>query len=137
MLNHCCFMGRITRDPELRKTTTDKSVVSFSIACDRPYMADREKETDFIDCTAWRGTAEFIARNFTKGAMIIVSGRIQNRTWKDKDGNTRKSTELIVSEVEFPGINVHEKTSKESRYEKAEPAPQFEDVDEDEEDLPF
>lgn len=139
MLNHCVFMGRITRDPELRKTATDKSVVSFSIACDRPYVADREKETDFIDCTAWRGTAEFIARNFSKGSLIIVAGRMQNRVWTDKEGNNRKTTELVVSEAEFSGEKP-DKSKKpapeKSRY--AEQDTKFEEVDEDEtDDLPF
>lgn len=87
MLNRTIMMGRLTRDPELRKTQTGTPVCSFSIACDRGFKnASGEKETDFFDCVAWRQTAEFVSQYFTKGRMVVVEGRLQNRNWTDKEG---------------------------------------------------
>ena len=103
MLNHIVLMGRLTKDPELRRTGSDVAVASFSVAVDRD-IADKttgQRETDFIDCVAWRGTGEFISRNFKKGAQICVSGRLQIRKWKDKDGNERRSAEVIADSVYF------------------------------------
>ena len=82
MLNSCVFMGRITKDIELRRTSAGVAVASFTIACDRDFNPNGQKETDFFDIVAWRGTAEFIERNFGKGKMIVVSGRLQNRKWE-------------------------------------------------------
>lgn len=100
MLNRCSFMGRLTRDPELRHTTTDKAVANFTIAVDRDF--DRDK-ADFIECVAWNKTAEFAARYFKKGQLAAVSGRMQNRDWTDKDGNKRRVTELICDALYFGG----------------------------------
>lgn len=103
MLNHITIMGRLTRDPELKKTPTDISVCSFSIACDRDFKSKEtgEKETDFIDCVAWRSTAEFISKYFSKGRMAVVDGRLQIRPWTDKEGNKRRSAEIVVSNAYF------------------------------------
>ena len=104
MLNKVILMGRLTHDPELRKTASDKSVTSFSLAVDRNYAKDKEKrETDFLDCVAWRNTAEFICRNFAKGSLIAVVGRLEVRPWEDKQGQKRRSTEIIVDDVYFTG----------------------------------
>lgn len=92
MLNKIVLMGRLTRDPELRQTQSGNSVVSFTLACDRDFAAQgAEKETDFVDIVAWRGTAEFVSKYFSKGRMAVVSGRLQIRNWEDKDGNKRKN----------------------------------------------
>ena len=102
MLNKIVLMGRLTRDPELRKTNSGTSVVSFSLAVDRDFKTqDGEKETDFIDVTAWRGTADFVSKYFTKGRMAVVEGRLQIREWTDKDGNKRRSAEVVAENVYF------------------------------------
>ncbi len=95
MLNKIFIMGRLTRDPELRRTQSGTAVTSFSLAVDRDYKSQSgEKETDFIDVVAWRSTAEFVSKYFTKGRMAVVEGRLQIRDWKDKEGNNRKSAEV-------------------------------------------
>ncbi len=103
MLNHIVAMGRLTRDPELRQTTSGISVCSFTIACGRDFKTKdgKEAETDFIDCVAWRTTAEFVSRYLAKGRMAIVSGRLQLRDWKDRDGNNRRSAEIVADNVYF------------------------------------
>ena len=103
MLNHICIMGRLTRDPELRRTGSGVAVTSFTLAVDRDYNPKdgAEKETDFIDCNAWRGTGEFVAKHFAKGSMAVVSGRLQIRNWTDKDGNKRRSAEVVADSVYF------------------------------------
>lgn len=101
MLNHIAIMGRLTKDPELRRTGSGVAVTSFTVAVDRDFSNNGEKETDFIDCVAWRGTAEFVERNFSKGEMIIVAGRLQIRSWTDKDGNKRKTAEVVADNVYF------------------------------------
>lgn len=102
MLNHITIMGRLCANPETRYTTSEVPVTSFSIACDRDFNGrDGEKQTDFIDCVAWRGVGEFIARNFKKGSMIAISGRLQTREWMDKEGNKRKTTEIVVENAYF------------------------------------
>lgn len=102
MLNRTTMMGRLTRDPEMRKTQSGTPVCSFSIACDRDFKnANGEKETDFFDCVAWRQTAEFVAQYFTKGRMAVVEGRLQNRDWTDREGHKRRTTELIADNVYF------------------------------------
>ena len=103
MLNHIVIMGRLTRDPELRRTGSGIAVASFSVAVDRD-IANKEsgeRETDFIDCVAWRGTGEFVSKYFQKGSMIVVSGRLQIRSWTDKDGNKRRSAEIVADNVYF------------------------------------
>ena len=103
MLNKIFIMGRLTRDPELRRTQTGTPVASFSLAVDRDFK-DRntgEHTTDFIDCVAWRQTGEFVSRYFTKGRMAIVEGRLQIRDWTDKEGNKRRSAEVVADQVYF------------------------------------
>lgn len=102
MLNHIVIMGRLTRDPELRKTPNGTSVASFTLAVDRDFTLDGgEKETDFIDCVAWQGTADFVSKYFFKGSMAVVDGRLQLRDWKDKGGNKRRSAEVVANRVYF------------------------------------
>ena len=103
MLNHIVLMGRLTRDPELRRTGTGVAVATFSIAVDRDFAnsATGERETDFIDIVAWRSTAEFVSKYFAKGRMAVVSGRLQIRNWNDKEGNKRRSAEVIADNVYF------------------------------------
>ena len=103
MLNHITIMGRLTRDPELRRTGTGIAVASFTVAVDRDFSGrdGGEKETDFIDCVAWRQTGEFVSKYFTKGSMIVVSGRLQIRSWNDKDGNKRRTAEVVADNVYF------------------------------------
>ena len=102
MLNHIVLMGRLTRDPELRRTQSGTPVASFSIACDRDYKPEGgERETDFIDIVAWRNSAEFVSKYFTKGRMAVVSGRLQIRNWTDKEGNKRRSAEVVADNVYF------------------------------------
>ena len=102
MLNKIFIMGRLTRDPELRRTPSGTPVTSFSLAVDRDYKSQSgEKETDFIDVVAWCSTAEFVAKYFTKGRMAVVEGRLQIRDWTDKEGNKRRSAEVVADQVYF------------------------------------
>ena len=103
MLNHITIMGRLTRDPELRRTGSGIAVASFTVAVDRDFGGrdGGEKETDFIDCVAWRQTGEFVSKYFTKGRMIVVSGRLQIRGWTDKDGNKRRTAEVVADNCYF------------------------------------
>ena len=103
MLNHITIMGRLTRDPELRRTGSGVAVASFTLAVDRDFSPKDggERETDFIDCVAWRQTGEFVSKYFTKGRMAVVSGRLQIRNWNDKDGNKRRSAEVVADNVYF------------------------------------
>ena len=103
MLNHITIMGRLTRDPELRRTGSGIAVASFTVAVDRDFGGrdGGEKETDFIDCVAWRQTGEFVSKYFTKGRMIVVSGRLQIRSWNDKDGNKRRTAEVVADNCYF------------------------------------
>ena len=103
MLNHITIMGRLTRDPELRRTGSGIAVASFTVAVDRDFGSKDggEKETDFIDCVAWRQTGEFVSKYFTKGRMAVVSGRLQVRSWTDKDGNKRRTAEVVADNVYF------------------------------------
>ena len=103
MLNHITIMGRLTRDPELRRTGSGIAVASFTLAVDRDFSPrdGGERETDFIDCVAWRQTGEFVSKYFTKGSMAVVSGRLQIRGWTDKDGNKRRTAEVVADNVYF------------------------------------
>ena len=102
MLNNCIIMGRMTRDPELRRTSSGTAVCGFTIAVDRDIKGESgERETDFVDCVAWKGTAELVCKHFSKGSMAIVTGRLQMRNWTDKDGNKRRTAEIIASTVYF------------------------------------
>ena len=101
MLNCITIMGRLTRDPELRRTGSGIAVASFTVAVDRDFAQDGKKETDFIDCVAWRQTGEFVSKYFKKGSMIVVKGRLQIRNWNDKDGNKRKTAEVVADNCYF------------------------------------
>ena len=103
MLNHIVIMGRLTRDPELRTTQSGVSVTSFTVAVDRDFGGrdGGERQTDFVDCVAWRQTGEFVSKYFHKGSMIVVSGRLQSRKWQDRDGNNRTSWEINADNVYF------------------------------------
>ena len=104
MLNHIVIHGRLTKDPELRRTQAGIAVTSFTVACDREYSKeDGKRETDFIDVSAWRQTAEFISSYFRKGQEILVSGRLQSRKWDDQQGNKRTAWEILVERVDFCG----------------------------------
>ena len=141
MLNHIVIMGRLTRDPELRYTGTGIPVANFRVAVDRDFKNGDERETDFIDCTAWRHTGEFVSKHFAKGSMAVVSGRLQMRTWTARDGENRTSAEVVADSVYFG-------ESKSNRTESAEETGSFDrsmqqasaftpvDIDDDGE-LPF
>ena len=135
MLNKIIVMGRLTKDPELRRTQSGTAVTSFSVAVDRDFKSQSgERETDFIDVVAWRQTAEFVSKYFTKGRMAVVEGRLQIRDWKDKDGNSRRSAEVVAEHVYFGD-------SKRSESDTASAPPasgDFREIPEDEEgELPF
>ncbi len=127
MLNHIIAMGRLTRDPELRRTNSGVAVASFTIACDRDRAPEgQEKETDFIDCVAWRGTAEFVEKYFKKGRMIVVSGRLQIRGWTDKEGNKRRSAEIVADNVYFGDSKKDEdQPQSQPQYGAPQAAPQY------------
>lgn len=136
-LNKAVIGGRLTADIELKTTTSGISVCSFSVAVNRKTGKDQEPKTDFIDCVAWRKTAEFISQYFKKGSSICVWGSIQKREWQDNNGNKRYATELVVDEAYF----VDSKSENASSYSaqpafSAQPAANFEDVT-NEDDLPF
>lgn len=101
MLNKCVFMGRLTRDPELRQTGSGVDVANWTLAVDRDYKNGDEKVCDFIDCVAWRNTAQFVSKYFTKGRMMVVSGSLQSRKWQDKDGNNRTGWEVQAENIYF------------------------------------
>ena len=107
MLNKIIVMGRLTRDVELRQTPNGVSVASFSVACDRDFKdkSTGEKQTDFIDVVAWRNTADFVSRFFTKGRMAVVEGRLQVRNWEDQSGNKRRSAEIVAENIYFGDSN--------------------------------
>lgn len=137
MLNHIAIMGRLTRDPELKTTNSGIPVVSFSIASDRDF-ADKEsgeRGVDFIDVTAWRHTAEFVSRYFTKGRMAVVSGRLQTRNWTDKDGNKRKAVEIVAENVYF-GDSKRNDSETTSQASPSAPS-DFATIEGEDEGLPF
>lgn len=101
MLNHVILQGRLTKDPELRKTQNGVSVTNFTLAVDRDFKSNGQKETDFINCSAWRQTAEFLSRFFGKGRMVLLEGRIEVRSYQDKDGNKRTLWDVVADRVYF------------------------------------
>ena len=103
MLNSVIIMGRLTADPELRTTTSGLSVTSFTVAVDRNYKSGDERQTDFINCVAWRATADFVTRYFRKGQMIAVQGSLQVRNYEDKNGNKRTAYDVVADNVSFCG----------------------------------
>ena len=151
MLNHIVIMGRLTRDPELRRTGSGIAVTSFSLAVDRDFGSKDggERETDFIDCVAWRSTGEFVSKYFTKGSMAVVSGRLQIRSWTDKDGNKRRTAEVVADNVYFGDSKRSNDQQHTGSYSSAPapsygsysapsaPAPEFSMVDDDDAQLPF
>ena len=152
MLNHITIMGRLTRDPELRYTQSQTPVASFTLAVDRDFgnRDGGEKQTDFIDCVAWRSTSEFVNKYFQKGSMAVVSGRLQIRDWTDREGGKRRSAEVVVDNIYF-GESRRRDSSEGSSYDSrssyssyeaprsASPAPSspFSDLDDGDGELPF
>lgn len=107
MINKVILVGRFTADPEVKQTQSGLSVISFNIACNRQYEQNGERKADFINCVAWRQTAEFIGKYFRKGNAIGIEGSIQTRRYQDKDGNNRIAVEILVERVSFVGSNNH------------------------------
>ena len=151
MLNRIDIMGRLTRDPELRHTQSQTPVASFTLAVDRDFGGrdGGERQTDFIDCVAWRQTAEFVSKYFQKGSMAVVSGRLQIRDWTDRDGGKRRTAEVVVDNIYFgesrrsrddsvgsysaPSYSYESGSSKSSSSSYGG----FQELDGDESDLPF
>lgn len=145
MLNRIMLMGRLTRDPELRHTQTGTAVASFTLAVDRDFKDKNsgERATDFIDVVAWRQTGEFVSRYFTKGRMAVVEGRLQMRDWTDKDGNKRRSAEVLADNVYF-GDSKREGETQGANYGHSadgygdNPSPdQFAEISDEDGELPF
>ena len=150
MLNRIIIMGRLTRDPELRRTQSGTSVTSFTVAVDRDYSDQSgDRQTDFIDCVSWRAGADFVAKYFHKGSMIVVDGRLQSRKWQDRDGNNRTSWEILTDHTYF-GESKRSDDSGQSysreppAYQASQPAPQenyqqqtFHELPDDDGELPF
>ena len=148
MLNHIVLMGRLTRDPELRYTQSQIPVASFTLAVDRDFGGrdGGEKQTDFIDIVAWRSTAEFASKYFTKGSMVAVSGRLQLRDWTDREGNKRRNAEVVADNVYF----AESKRSRDDNvggyrsgndsyqsYDSAPAAPAYSEFSDTDGELPF
>lgn len=143
MINSVVLIGRLTYDPELRATPNGVSVVRFQVACDRNYQKSGEdKKTDFIDVTAWRQTAEFVSRYFRKGSMIAVEGSIQTDNYTDRDGNKRKSFQVVANNVSFCGSKA-ESGSSNTKYGQINDncasagESDFEEIVDEDDDLPF
>jgi single-strand DNA-binding protein len=144
MLNHIVIMGRLTRDPDLRYTQSQLPVVSFTLAVDRDFSGKDggEKQTDFIDCVAWRSTAEFVSKYFAKGSMAAVSGRLQLRDWTDREGSKRRSAEVIVDNIYFGGNKKDNSAASQNAPQQSHSAPAYEqsrfvEMDDGDEELPF
>ena len=144
MLNHITIMGRLTRDPELRRTGSGKAVTNFTLAVDRDFANKQsgEKETDFLDCVAWGGTGEFVDKYFSKGRMAVVSGRLQIRSWTDKDGNSRRTAEVVADGVYFGDSkqDTQNRNTAAQPYAQPQEQPQANDfamLDDDDAQLPF
>ena len=139
MLNHVTIMGRLTRDPELRHTQSGAAVSSFTLAVDRDFKSHSgERETDFVNCTAWKSVAEFTARYFSRGRMAIVEGRLQSRKYTDKDGNNRTAYEVVASSVYF-GDSKRDSDHLDKLADNATPVsePSFQEMEDDPSELPF
>lgn len=143
MLNKCVLLGRLTKEPELRHTQNDIPVASFTLAVDRGYSKDKQQQTtDFINIVAWRGKAEFVSKWFSKGQLVAVSGRLQARMYKDRDGNNRVAVEVVADEVFFAESKKKEtagtyNTEAEDYPENEPNESDFEEVVGDNEPLPF
>ena len=146
MVNRIVLQGRLTYDPELRQTSNGVSVVNFQVAVDRDFVAEgKERQADFIDCSAWRQRADFIAKNFKKGSQIILEGSLQTENYTDKDGNKRKSFTVVADNVYFCGPKTTapaDGTPAQEKFdapadEKADGPEDFEEIDDDDDDMPF
>lgn len=138
MLNVVAIMGRLVADPQLRQTTTGKNVASFRVACDRGRKdANGQSQADFLDVVAWDRSAEFVCRYFQKGSLIVVDGRLQTRTYQDKNGNNRQAVEIVAKEASFCGEKKNQNYANENRLDVAPASEQFEPIADDEGDLPF
>ena len=139
MLNHVTIMGRLTRDPELRHTQSGTAVTSFTLAVDRDFKDKNSGETatDWISCTAWKGTAEFVSRYFQKGRMAVVDGRLQTRSYQDRDGNKRTAVEVVADHVYFGDSKRKESDGNAPEDELPENEPQDFSEAEDDGELPF
>lgn len=145
MLNHITIMGRLTRDPDLRSTQSGTPVASFTLAVDRDFVSrdSGDRQTDFIDCVAWRQTGEFVSKYFSKGSMAVVSGRLQIREWQDKEGNKRRSAEIVADNVYFgeskrrDGDGPRESAPAAGKFESSPKGSAFSELDNGDGDLPF
>lgn len=139
MLNHVTIMGRLTRDPELRHTQSGTAVTSFTLAVDRDFKDKNSGETatDWISCTAWKGTAEFVSRYFQKGRMAVVDGRLQTRSYQDRDGNKRTAVEVVSDHVYFGDSKKKESEGNAPDDEFPENEPQGFSEAEDDGEPPF
>ena len=139
MLNKVFIMGRLARDPELRRTQSGIAVASFTLAVDRDYKdkASGERAVDWIDCTAWRQAGEFVSRYFTKGRMAVVEGRLQITDWTDKDGNKRRKTEVVVEQIYFGDSKPAGQSSAPPQNYGAPPAQEYTELNDDDGELPF
>lgn len=133
-LNKVVIIGRFTRDIELKQTQNGKSVMSASIACNRDYTSGDHPEADFIDIVAWEKTAEFLSKYFAKGSEVCIEGRLQTRNWEDKDGNKRKSVEIVVEKAHFVGKKSDNQANIPENTKNLDVPP---DDDDDDGDLPF
>lgn len=131
MLNKCFLLGRMTKDPEIRRTNGGTAVTSFTLAVDRDFKTNGEKVTDFIEVVAWRNTAEFVSKYFSKGRMAIVEGRLQIRDWTEKNGNKRRTAEVVADNVYFGDSKKENK--QEPEYKQADLA----EISEEDGELPF
>lgn len=130
MLNTIAIMGRLTADPILRRTQSGVAVATFTLACERDFAPQgADKETDFIDVCAWRYTAEFVEKYFSKGQMAVVTGRLQIRNWEDKEGNKRRSAEILADHVYFGEAKRDKTTQSEPQYDPQGGFSEIEDID--------
>ena len=134
MLNHITIMGRLTRDPELRRTGGGVAVASFTVAVDRDFG---EKEADFFDCVAWRNTAEFTDKYFSKGRMAVVEGRLQIRDWTDQNNNKRRIAEVVAENVYFGDSKTSNATQEDNFNDLMNRVDQFNEIPDDDGELPF
>lgn len=143
MLNRIIIMGRFVRDPELRHSQNGTPVTSYTLAVDRDFKSgdSGKRETDFIDCTAWRGTAEMICKYFSKGRLSVVEGRLQIREWKDRDGNNRRTAEVVTENIYFADSKKKDDSQGgEAAPDYGEPPPEsggFHEIDDEDGTLPF
>ena len=152
MMNRIELIGRLTKDPDVRNTTSGATVTSFTLAVERDFASNGEKKTDFINCTAWRSSAEYASKYFKKGNLVAVVGRLQIENWEDKDGNKRSAPEVVVDNLYSLGSksdnsnteqsapapkNVQSNTRKNSQPVNAKPASDFVPVEDDDVPLPF